>query len=105
MDVLLQATIENMLQQTGETVVVFRSNDHDSVGLCHRLRELRPHDSLAGVIDGNLHLGDIDELRGHTLELLQLAYNEPCGVSTHPAVTGRAQNYRNRDGATVGHIA
>src|SRR5205085_5049546 len=61
-DVLLEAAVENVLQEARVAVVVLGRDDHDGVGAIHPGGEARILDRLASVAGRERKLGDVDEI-------------------------------------------
>jgi hypothetical protein len=69
-DVLLEAAVEHVLQETRHGVVVLRRHDHDRVGPGHAARERGISRALAAVVQIVLQIGDIDQLATDAVALL-----------------------------------
>jgi len=68
-DILLEATVENMLQEAGTAVIVLWRYDDESVRPLHLLGKVGILDSLSRVIGRKRELGNVNELglKGGTL--------------------------------------
>src|SRR5262249_5827358 len=94
-DVFLEAAVEDVLEQAGKTVVVFRRDDDQGVGSLHCLGKTGIFDCLSGVINGKTQLGYIDQFRDHTLTLPDLFPNELGRMTAHAALSCSSKNYGN----------
>ena len=61
MDVFLQVCIEHMLQETWETMVIFRNDEDKPIGAIDRHREFAVLKSFAGVIHANGNFPDVGQ--------------------------------------------
>src|SRR5690348_17855916 len=77
-DVFLQTTVQDVLQQTRVSVVVFRGDDGQSIGMIHFGRESAVLDCLTRIVDGQRERGNIYEFRDRKSTRLN---------SSHPSIS------------------
>src|SRR5206468_7539072 len=63
MNVFLQIRVEHMLQQTWETMVIFRDDEDKPIGAFDLHREFAVFERFAGIIHANRNFPNVDQFR------------------------------------------
>src|SRR5437870_8302064 len=98
-DVFLQIHVERVLQQPGETVIVLRRDDDETIAALDRGRKFRVLHLLAGVVEFHRQRAHIDEFRFHASALFGLIKDKARDVFALSALARSAQNHWNEKGA------
>src|SRR5262249_1034214 len=93
MDVFLETTVQNMLQQSREAMIVFRRDNHQRVSPGHLVRERRILHRFACIVGRQWHFRDVDELREDLFTLRNLLHHKSRCVVTHASFACCAENH------------
>src|SRR5437870_7943073 len=94
-DVFLQLHVERVLQQPGETVIVLRRDDDETIAALDRGRKFRVLHLLAGVVEFHRQRAHIDEFGFHASALFYLIKDKARGVFAFPTLARSAENQWN----------
>src|SRR6266542_7006116 len=93
-----------MFQQPGLAVVIFRRNDHKAVGAFADCREFGILDLLAGIVNWNLQIANINQFSFNAFAFLDFTEDEFRNVLTGAPSAHCAENYRDEKWSSVhGH--
>src|SRR5207245_568621 len=94
-DVLVEAAIERVLQESRKTMVVLGRDNDQTIGGADRLRVCRLFDRFARIIHGKRQRGDIDNGTADAGAAIQQLREELRRVNAGAALAARAENDRN----------
>ena len=94
-DVLVEAAIEDVLQQSGETVVVLGRDNHQTIGSTDRFGVRRLFDRFTRIIHRKRQRGDIDDVTADAGAAIQQVRQERRRVNAGATLAARAENHRN----------
>ena len=80
MDVFLKAAIKNVLQQPAVAMIVFRRDDHQSIGTFHPRSETWVFYRLPSIVGAQRQLGDVNQLSFYRATLLEFIDQQACRV-------------------------
>src|SRR5258708_37001586 len=90
-----------MLEHSRIAVVVFWRHDNDAVSARNRRRKLRVLNLLAGVIDGEIQIAQVDQFSFDTCALLNFTKDEFRHAFAGAALPYGAQDYRDKKRSCV----
>src|SRR5437762_5903451 len=97
MDVFLQVCIEHMLQETWETMVIFRNDEDKPIGAIDGHREFAVLKSFAGVIHSNGNFPDVDQFGFDVATFCNFAENKVGRGLGQSTLSRRADDDRKKN--------